>query len=72
MIFAVNRWLPESEKIPHRLFWGRWTHVRDEYNRLHPKGFIYQLTLVCAATVIVIALLFAFLRVWEYTHGQLP
>ena len=68
MIFAVNKRLTASEKIPHSLFWGRWNQVRDDYKRLYPTSSVYQLSLVCAATAATIALAFVALRVWEYTH----
>jgi hypothetical protein len=71
MIFAVNKRLAASERIPHSLFWRGWNRVRDDYKRLYPRSSVYQLSLVCAATVAAIALVFVALRVWEYTH-RLP
>ena len=72
MVFAVNRRLPTSEKIPHSLFWHGWTRVRDDYKRLYPRSSVYQLAVVCAATVAAIALAFLAVRVWEYMYGRLP
>lgn len=57
--------------ILHSLFWRGWNRVRDNYKRLYPRSSVYQLSLVCAATVAAIALAFVALRVWEYTH-RLP
>jgi uncharacterized membrane protein YvlD (DUF360 family) len=68
MVFAVNKRLAASERIPHSLFWRGWSRVRDNYKRLYPRSSVYQLSLVCAAIVAAIALAFVALRVWEYTH----
>ena len=72
MVFAVNRQRPVGGKIPHSLFLGQWHLVRDEYKSLNPRGFAYEFTLICAVTVLVFAIAFAVLRVWEYTSGRLP
>jgi hypothetical protein len=72
MVFAVNRQLPTSEKIPHSLFWRGWNRVRHDYKRLYPRSSVYQLAVACAATTAVIAVAWVVLRWWEYTHGQLP
>ena len=69
MIFAVNRQLGVSERIPHSLFWRGWNRVRDNYKSLYPTSSVYQLSLACAVTVAAIALAFVGLSVWEYTHG---
>jgi hypothetical protein len=69
MVFAVNKRVAASERIPHSLFWRGWNRVRHEYKRLYPRSSVYQLSLVCAATVAAIALAIVALRVWEYTHG---
>ena len=69
MVFAVNKRLVASERIPHSLFWRGWNKVRNSYQRLYPKSCVYQLSVACAFTVAVIALAFVALRVWEYTHG---
>lgn len=68
MIFAVNRKVDSSERIPHSLFWRGWNLVRDNYKRLYPKSSVHQLSLACAVTVTAAALALAGLRVWEYTH----
>ncbi len=72
MVFAVNRRLPASEKIPHSLFWRGWRRVRDTYRGFYPRSIIYQLSLACAVTTAAIAVGFVALRVYEYTHGRLP
>jgi hypothetical protein len=69
MVFAVNKRLAASERIPHSLFWRGWNRVRDNYRRLYPKSFVYQLSLACAVSVAAIACAFVALRVWEYAHG---
>lgn len=72
MIFSVNSRLSISERIPHSLFWRGWNRVKDEYNNLHPKSYMYQLTLTCAITVVLVATALVALRFWEYAHGRLP
>lgn len=69
MVFAVNKQLAASERIPHSLFWGKWNRVRNHYKRLYPRSSVYGLSLACAVTVAAIALAFFALRAWEYTHG---
>lgn len=68
MVFAVNRQLVASERIPHSLFCRGWNLVRDNYKRFYPKSSIYELSLVCAATVAIIAFAFVGLSLWEYTY----
>jgi len=72
MVFAVNKRLPASQRIPHSLFWRGWSRVKNEYQTLYPRSSVYQLSVVCAATVAAIAIAFVALRIWEYTHGRLP
>jgi hypothetical protein len=72
MVFAVNKHLAASERIPHSLFWRGWNGVRNNYKGLYPRSSIYQLSLLCAVSVAAVALAFVALRVWEYAHGRLP
>ncbi len=71
MVFAVNRRLPASEKIPHSVSWRGWSRVKDTYRGFYPRSIVYQLTLACAATTATIAVGLVALRVYEYTHGRL-
>ncbi len=81
MIYAVNKRLPVSNRIPHvRVSRGglwlshgfQWTRVRNDYKRLYPRSFINQVTVGCIASIVVIAIAFVAFRIWEYTHGRLP
>ena len=45
MIFAVNKRLAASERIPHSLFWRGWNRVRDNYKRLYPRSSVMVLRL---------------------------
>jgi ABC-type maltose transport system permease subunit len=72
MVFSANNRLPASERIPHSLFWRGWNRVKNEYNRLHPKSFVYQLAVTCAVAVVLIAMALVALRFWEYARGRLP
>jgi hypothetical protein len=70
MVFKVNRHLPLDRRIPHRLFWGHWNRLKNEYNSFYPRGILYQLTLSCAVSALILAVtLFAF-RFWEYASGK--
>ena len=71
MVFAVNRHVPDSDKIPHSLFWRGWSRVGDTYREFYPRSIVYSLSLSCAVTTAAIALGFVALRVYEYTHGPL-
>lgn len=72
MIFSVNSQLPDSERIPHSLDWRGCNRAKNGYTRLHPKSFVYPLTVACAVAGTFIAIGFVALRFWEYTHGRLP
>jgi len=69
MVFAVNRRLAPSDRLPHSLFWRGWNRVKNDYKSLYPKSSAYKLSVLCAATVAGIAVLFVALRIWEYAHG---
>ena len=71
MVFAVNKRLAMSDRIPHSLFWRGWGRVRNNYKRLYPRSLVYETSLVCSLTVAAIALAFVALRVWEYMTGRL-
>lgn len=72
MVFAVNRRLAASERIPHSLFWAGWSRVKDAYRRFYPRSIVYPLTLACAVATAAIAVGFVALRIYEHTHGRLP
>ena len=62
MIFRVIRLLPPGEKIPYYLDLRRSNRLAADYKALYPRSILYQLTLVCAVSVFVLALAFVFLR----------
>ena len=81
MIYAVNKRLPVSTRIPHvRVFRGglwlshgfEWKRVRNDYKRLYPSSLINHVVTGCIGSIVVIAIALVALRVWEYTHGRLP
>jgi len=82
MIYAANKQLPASNRIPHLrvyrrgLWWGshgfEWGRVTNEYKRLYPTSLVNYVWIGCLWSIVVIAIAFVFLRVWEYTHGRLP
>ncbi len=79
MIYAANKRLPTSNRIPHvRIYRGwylhgfGWRRVTGDYKRLYPDSVINYIWVGCIGSIVVIALAFMFLGVWEYTHGQLP
>ena len=70
MVFRVNRVLPPSERIPHSLTFGQRERLGAEYKSLYPRSIVYQLTLLCAFTLIALALVFAGLRIWVAVTGK--
>jgi len=70
MVFRVNQQLPLARRIPHSLFWGGWSRLAKEYKAFYPESFLYQFTLTCAVTGLIIALGLAGFRVWEYAAGR--
>jgi hypothetical protein len=70
MIFRVNQHLPPDRRVPHSLYLGGWTRVAREYKGLYPRSSLYQFTLTCAVTCLIIAVGLAGLRVWEYATGR--
>jgi hypothetical protein len=69
MVFAVNKRVAPPDRVPHSLFWRGWNRVRIDYKTLYPRSSVYELSLLCAATVAGIAVLFVVLRLWQYAHG---
>jgi hypothetical protein len=65
MVFRVNKNLPLGEKIPHSLTFGHRERLGREYRALYPRSILYQLTLLCAVTVFVLAVAFAGFRIWD-------
>ena len=65
MVFRVNKNLPLGERIPHSLTFGQRDRLGREYRALYPRSILYQLTMLCAVTVFVLALAFAGFRIWE-------
>ena len=70
MVFRVNRNLPPNERIPHSLTFGQRDRLATEYKSLYPRSIVYQLTLLCAVSLIVLAAVFAGMRVWEAATGR--
>lgn len=70
MVFRVNKNLPFGERIPHSLTFGQRDRLATEYRALYPRSRLYQMTLLCAITVLVLAVAFAGLRVWDAAHGK--
>ena len=66
MIFRVNSNLAPDRRVPHSLYWGGWGRLRSEYISLYPRSCVYQLTLWCHVTIVVLAVSFFALRFWEY------
>lgn len=72
MIFRVNQKAAASERIPHSLFWRRWSRVKDNYRSFYPGSSVYRLSLACSVAVAAIAIAFVALRIWEYGRHPLP
>ena len=70
MVFRVNKNLPPNERIPHSLTFGQRDGLATEYKSQYPRSVVYQLTLLCAVTLIALAAVFAGIRVWEAATGR--
>jgi hypothetical protein len=64
MVFRVNRFLSPGDRIPHSLTFGQKHRLAAEYKSLYPRSTVHQLTVLCALTLIVLAAVFAGLRIW--------
>jgi thiosulfate reductase cytochrome b subunit len=69
MVFRVNKNLPFSERIPHSLTFGQRDRLATEYRAFYPRSNVYQLTVVCVCTLIILAAIFAGVRIWEVVAG---
>jgi hypothetical protein len=72
MVSRVNKRLALGQKFPHSLSFGQREDLRSLYASLYPKSLVYQLTLVCAFTMILIAVAFVCFRIWSAAEGKLP
>jgi len=72
MVFKVNRQLPSDRRIPHSLTFskGGWNKLRREFKHYYPESLLYRLTVTCAITCFIIAVLFAGFRILEYAIGR--
>ena len=65
MVFRVNKNLPPNERIPYSLTFRQRDRLATEYKSQYPRSIVYQLTLLCAVTLIALAAVFAGIRIWE-------
>lgn len=63
MVWRVNKQLPVGERLSYGLPGAR---LRVEYTRLFPKSQLYATTMKLSATLVIVAIVFAGWRVWEY------
>ncbi len=70
MVFRVNKNLPPNERIPHSLTFRQRDRLATEYKSQYPRSIVYQLTLLCAVTLIALAAVFAGIRIWEAATGK--
>jgi hypothetical protein len=70
MVFRVNKNLPPNERIPHSLTFGHRDRLGTEYKALYPRSIAYQMTVLCALSLIVLAAAFAGIRIWEAATGR--
>jgi hypothetical protein len=70
MIHKVNRELPNDDKIPHSLYWGRWKRLQKLYKDFYPRSSLYSLTLVLAAGGLMLAIAAATILWWQYAAGR--
>ena len=72
MVFRVNKHLAADEKFPHSLSFGQRSELGALYKSLYPKSAIYQLTLTCAISMILLAVAFVCFRIWSAVEGKMP
>jgi hypothetical protein len=72
MVFRVNRNVELGEQFPHSLAIGQRDELRTLYKSLYPRSIIYELTLTCSFSLILIAVAFVCFRVWSAVEGKLP
>jgi hypothetical protein len=72
IVFRVNKHLAPGEKFPHSLSFGQRNELSSLYKSLYPNNMIYQLTLTCAVTMMLLAIAFVAFRIWSYAEGKLP
>ncbi len=70
MVYKVNRNLPPDRRISHSLYFGGWKRLAREYKSFYPRSFLYQFTVTCAVTCLIIAVGLAGFRAWEYATGR--
>lgn len=70
MVYRVNKHLPPDKRIPHSLTFGQRDRLAREYSALYPRSILYRLTLLCAATLLVLAAAFASFRIWDAARGK--
>lgn len=70
MVARVNRQQPPNGRIPHSLFRGNWKRLEKEYKAFYPRSVLYQLTLSCAVSLLILALALVAFRFWEYASGK--
>ena len=72
MVFRVNKHLAPDEKFSYPLPPGQLNQLTALYKSLYPKSIVYHLTLVSAITMILLAIAFTALRIWNYAEGYQP
>jgi hypothetical protein len=70
MVFRVNKNLSPNERIPHSLTFGQRDRLAAEYKSQYPRSIVYRLTLLCAFSLIALAVMFAGIRIWEAATGK--
>jgi len=69
MVFAANKHLPSDRQIPHSLFWGGWTRLRDEYRTFYPHSRVYQATVGLSVAGLCVAVVLVEVRIFEYLRS---
>jgi flagellar basal body-associated protein FliL len=70
MVFRVNKNLPPNERVPRSLTFGPRDRLAADYKSQYPRSIVYQLTLLCAFSLITLAGVLAGIRVWEAATGR--
>jgi hypothetical protein len=69
MIFRVNAWLSDGENIPHSLYWGKWSQLRDSYRIHYPGSSLYSVVVMLTVIGLLFAACAAGLLWWQFAVG---
>jgi len=70
MIFRVNARLTDGDRIPHSLYWGKWSQLRDSYGSYYPRSSLYSVVVMLTVIGLLFAACAAGLLWWQFAVGK--